>query len=161
MELYDKVIITDEAMGDNKVSSNEVAIIEFFSETTTGNDTPTDYVRVINTNLEVCVVGVHEIIFFRRRYNGWTLEIYKDNIIVSKFDESRLYTIPNVGKMEVETFLQDRGYTNLNYSDGTIQIKFEDNDFLVIDNFDLEDELIESIGCHVFGETLDLGLELK
>ena len=63
MKKYDRVKLKGDALADlNLTSNDEVIIVEFFEETTPNNDTPTKYVKVVDKDLNVHSVGLHEII---------------------------------------------------------------------------------------------------
>jgi hypothetical protein len=86
-------------------------------------------------------------------YNGfdgvWKMEITFDHkIVVTKDDESREYQLPPIVKIEHDTEYVFLELENNN----SIQVKFEIDNFLVIDEFDKEGEWVDSIGSHVFGE---------
>jgi len=79
----------------------------------------------------------------------WKMEVtYDHKIIVSKSGESREYQLPILTKIE-----HDVEYVFLTTENNdSIQVKFEIDNFLVIDKFDKDGEFLESIGAHVFGE---------
>lgn len=63
MKKYDRVKLKGDALADlNLTSNDEVIIVEFFEETTPNNDTPTKYAKVVDKDLNVYSVGLHEII---------------------------------------------------------------------------------------------------
>jgi len=86
-------------------------------------------------------------------YNGfdglWQMDVtYDHKIIVTKENESREYQLPPITKIEHSTEYVFLTLENNN----SIQVKFEIDSFLVIDEFDQEGELVKEIGSHVFGE---------
>jgi len=63
MKKYDRVKLKGDALADlNLTSNDEVVIVEFFEESTPNNDTPTKYAKVVDKDLNVHSVGLHEII---------------------------------------------------------------------------------------------------
>ncbi len=81
-------------------------------------------------------------------YNGWTLIINEETILVKKDGEHRMYDLDEIVEVEHED-----EYVTLRLADGGFyQVKFEDDNFLVIDLYDNEGEFIDTIGNHVFGE---------
>ena len=64
MKKYDRVKLKGDVLADlNLTSNDDVVIVEFFEETTLpNNDTPTKYVKVVDKDLNVHSVGLHEII---------------------------------------------------------------------------------------------------
>ena len=84
------------------------------------------------------------------KYKGWTLQTtYDDKILVKKYEEVREYDVDPIDSVEHD----GDEYVILRHSDGSFtQIKFEEDDFLVIDKFDEDDEHIDCWGFHTFGE---------
>jgi hypothetical protein len=85
-------------------------------------------------------------------YNGfdglWKLDVKYDAILVIKDSEHRIYDLDDITKVE-----HDTEYVWLyKYGGGFYQVKFEVGNFLVIDEFDSNDEFVGSVGSHVFGE---------
>jgi len=83
------------------------------------------------------------------QWEGWELNIHNHSIEVTKLGESREYNFNDIVKVEHNyeyVFLSKYGSGNV------IQIKFEIDNFLVIDEFDKYGEHLGSIGSHVFGE---------
>jgi hypothetical protein len=82
-------------------------------------------------------------------YGEWKLQVNSNELItVTKHTESREYDIPEI--IEVQ---HEGSYVFLQHEDAEFtQVKFEDEDFLVIDKFDKDGEFVDSIGSHVFGE---------
>lgn len=83
------------------------------------------------------------------KYGDWELRVLSNKLIsVSLGYESRQYDVPEF--IEVS---QDAEYVFLQ-CDGTgfTQVKFEVDNFLVIDKFDQDGELEREIGAYVFGE---------
>jgi hypothetical protein len=78
-----------------------------------------------------------------------------DNIIFSLNGEKRQYPIPSkvIGKIEVQ---DEYIFLNLNeeYGNAFYQFKLEEGDFLVGDFF-VDDELVETVACHVFAANLE------
>jgi hypothetical protein len=63
MKKYDRVKLKGDALADlNLTSNDEVVIVDFFEETTPNNNTPTKYAKVVDKDLNVHSVGLHEII---------------------------------------------------------------------------------------------------
>ncbi len=65
MKKYDRVKLKGDALVDlNLTSNDEVVIVEFYDEITTNNNvmSPTKYAKVVDKDLNVHSVGVHEII---------------------------------------------------------------------------------------------------
>jgi hypothetical protein len=61
MKKYDRVKLKGDALVDlNLTSNDEVVIVEFYEGT--DNDTPTKFVKVVDKDLNVHSVGLHEII---------------------------------------------------------------------------------------------------
>lgn len=82
-------------------------------------------------------------------YGDWQLQLLTNKLIsVSLGDESRQYDVPEV--IEVQ---QESEYVFLQHEGGNFtQVKFEVDNFLVIDRFDSDGELITEVGAYVFGE---------
>ena len=81
-------------------------------------------------------------------YDGWVLTVNANSILVQKLGESRFYDLN-----DIQDTLHEDEYVILKKDDGGFyQVKFEVDDFLVIDEFDNEDEFVRSVGSHVFGE---------
>ena len=79
----------------------------------------------------------------------WIFESKDETIEVTLNGETKVYDIKDINKIE-----HDCEYIFL-YVYGTgefYQLKFEENQYLVIDKFDSEGEHIDTIGSHVFGE---------
>ena len=85
-------------------------------------------------------------------HEGWVLEITTPTtIVVTKLGESREYDVRTIVEANHDEGVED--YVYLTHEDNSFtQVKFEDEDFLVIDLFDVDGEFIDSIGSHVFGE---------
>ncbi len=82
-------------------------------------------------------------------YDGWKLIVTYQSNIVQKLGEHRVYDLN-----DIQDILHEDEYVTLKKDDGGYyQLKFEVDNFLVIDEFDNEDEFVNSIGSHVFGET--------
>lgn len=63
MKKYDRVKLKGDALEDlNLTSNDEVVIVDFFEETTPNNNTPTKYAKVVDKDLNVHSVGLHEIV---------------------------------------------------------------------------------------------------
>jgi len=84
-------------------------------------------------------------------HEDWELQINSNKLItITKLGESREYKTDVITEVK-----QEAEYVFLHHEDNSFtQVKFEADDFLVIDKFDVEGELIKEIGCHVFGEDL-------
>ena len=68
--------------------------------------------------------------------------------VIIKDGEPRSYDLNDIESMKHED-----DYVYLNKSDGNFyQVKFEDGNFLVIDEYDDYGNHINDVGCHVFGE---------
>jgi hypothetical protein len=82
-------------------------------------------------------------------YGDWQLQLLTNKLIsVSLGDESRQYDVPEF--IEVQ---QESEYVFLQHEGGNFtQVKFEVDNFLVIDRFDSDGELITEVGAYVFGE---------
>ena len=80
----------------------------------------------------------------------WEVDItYDHKIVVKKLGEQREYDSPE----PITNIEHDSEYVTLTLeSNNFLQMKFEEDSFLVIDLFDVEGEHIESFGSHVFGE---------
>lgn len=82
----------------------------------------------------------------RVEYNGWKLLVNFETIIVQRNGEHRIYDLN-----DIQDILHEDEYVFLKKDDGGFySVKFEEDDFLVIDEFDNENEFVKSIGCHVF-----------
>ena len=82
------------------------------------------------------------------KYEGWKLSVDDNSIEVSKDGEHRIYGLNDIQ----DTLLEDE-YVILKKDDGGFyQVKFEENNFLVIDEFDDEDEFVDTIANYVFNE---------
>tara|TARA_R110000772_G_scaffold47429_2_gene108415 strand:+ start:213 stop:479 length:267 start_codon:yes stop_codon:yes gene_type:complete len=84
------------------------------------------------------------------KHKGWKLQVNSNELItVTKLGESREYDVEPIERVGHD----DDDYVMLYHSDGSFtQVKFEEDDFLVIDKFDEDDEHVDTIGSHVFGE---------
>lgn len=81
-------------------------------------------------------------------YQGWKLDVNYDSILVMKDGEHRIYDIEYVNESR-----QEDEYVYLYKEDGGwYQVKFEEGNFLVIDEFDEEGLFEKEIGAYVFGE---------
>ncbi len=79
-------------------------------------------------------------------YDGWELIVNHESILVQKNGEHRIYDLENIQ----ETIHEDE-YVTLRMGDGGFyQVKFEEDNFLVIDLYDNEGDFIDTIGNHVF-----------
>lgn len=85
-------------------------------------------------------------------HDGWLLEITTPTtIVVTKLGESREYNVATIVEANQDEDIKE--YVYLRHSDNAFtQVKFEDDNFLVIDLFDKNGEHLTSIGSHVFGE---------
>jgi len=78
----------------------------------------------------------------------WKLEVKEDSIEVTKSEETRIYDLSDIVKVE-----HDTDYVTLTkFGGGYYQVKFEEGNFLVIDEFDKDDEFVDSVASYVFGE---------
>lgn len=78
----------------------------------------------------------------------WELRVKFDSIAVRHLKEDRVYQLDGI--IDVS---QAHEYVTLEIANGSYyQVKFEEGSFLVIDEFDKDDEFVDSIGSHVFGE---------
>lgn len=82
----------------------------------------------------------------RVEYKGWKLMVNFETIIVQKNGEHRVYDLN-----DIQDTMHEDEYVTLKKDDGGFyQVKFEVDDFLVIDEYDNEGEFVGSIGSHVF-----------
>ena len=87
----------------------------------------------------------------RLEYDGWKLIISFETIIIQKNGEHRVYDIEDIEEVKTEKKCPE--YVYLHRADGSYyQVKFDEDNFLVIDLFDKDNEFIDSIGSHVFPE---------
>ena len=85
----------------------------------------------------------------RLEYDGWKLMVNFETIIIQKNGEYRTYDINDIE--EVKTEKEYPEYVYLHRADGSYyQVKFDVDNFLVIDLFDKDNEFIDSIGSYVF-----------
>lgn len=84
------------------------------------------------------------------KHKGWKLQVNSNELItVTKLGESVEYDVEPIERVEHD----GDEYVMLYHSGGSFtQVKFEEDDFLVIDNFDEDVEHVHTVGCHVFGE---------
>ena len=81
-------------------------------------------------------------------YEGWKLTVDEESVTVEKDGEERIYDLEDI----VDTMHEDE-YVTLRMDDGGFyQVKFGEDNFLVIDLYDNEGEFVDTIGNHVFGE---------
>jgi hypothetical protein len=87
------------------------------------------------------------------KHKGWKLQVNSNELItVTKLGESREYYVEPIERVEHD----GDEYVMLYHNNGSFtSVKFEENDFLVIDQFDEDEEHVDTIGCHVFGEEED------
>lgn len=84
----------------------------------------------------------------RVNYEGWKLMVNYESIIVQKDGEHRVYDLN-----DIQDTMHEDEYVTLSKDDGGFyQVKFEVDNFLVIDEFDKDGEFFDTIGSHVFGE---------
>jgi len=90
---------------------------------------------------------------YKYEYHGWQIIVYMNgDIKISRNGEDRTYGIGVIAKIE-----QNKEYVYLYYPEGNfVQVKFEQADFLVIDEFNSDGEFVDSIGSHVFELDLDM-----
>ena len=82
------------------------------------------------------------------KYEGWKLSVDDNSIEVSKDGEHRIYNLN-----DIQDTLHEDEYVILKKDDGGFyQVKFGENNFLVIDEFDEYDEFVDSIANYVFNE---------
>lgn len=82
----------------------------------------------------------------RVEYNGWKLLVNFETIIVQRNGEHRIYDLN-----DIQDILHEDEYVTLKKDDGGFySVKFEEDDFLVIDEYDNEGEFVDTIGSHVF-----------
>jgi hypothetical protein len=82
------------------------------------------------------------------KYEGWELSVDGNSIEVSKDGEHRVYDLDGI-----ESVVHSKDYVILDRgTNGFYQVKFEENNFLVIDEFDEYHEFIDSIANYVFNE---------
>jgi len=82
------------------------------------------------------------------KYKGWELVVNDVSVVVSKDGEHRVYDLDGIeGVIHSNDYvILDRG------TNGFYQVKFEENNFLVIDEFDEYHEFVDSIANYVFNE---------
>jgi hypothetical protein len=92
------------------------------------------------------------MIFKKFTYGDWELEVTSDNSIsVYNSGEFREYTLDKIVEAKQSDELYE--YVYFEHENETFtQVKFEIDNFLVIDLFDKDGEFLEEIGSHVFGE---------
>ena len=84
----------------------------------------------------------------RVNHEGWELVIDHENITIEKDGEVREYDLN-----DIQSSLHEGEYVYLNRDNGSFyQLKFEEDNFLVIDEFDEDGEYVDSVGSHVFDE---------
>jgi len=82
----------------------------------------------------------------RVEYNGWKLLVNFETIIIQRNGEHRIYDLK-----DIQDILHEDEYVTLKKDDGGFySVKFEEDDFLVIDEYDNEGEFVSEIGNHVF-----------
>ena len=81
-------------------------------------------------------------------HEGWKLLVNYESVIVQKDGEHRIYDLD-----DIQDTMHEDEYVYLNRDNGSFyRVKFEDGNFLVIDEFDVDGEYVDSVGCHVFDE---------
>lgn len=84
-------------------------------------------------------------------YEGWELVVNYETILIKKDGEHRTYDLNDIIKVKHDENYPE--YVYLNREDGSFyQLKFEVDNFLVIDLYDNRGEHIDSVGSHVFDE---------
>jgi hypothetical protein len=84
----------------------------------------------------------------RVNYKGWELVVNHETILIQKDSEHRIYDLD-----DIQGVAQEDEYVYLNRDNGSFyRVKFEVDNFLVIDEFDIDGEYVDSFGSHVFGE---------
>ena len=82
------------------------------------------------------------------KYKGWELVVNDVSVVVSKDGEHRVYDLDGI-----ESVVHSNDYVILDRgTNGFYQVKFEEDNFLVIDEFDYNHEFIDSIANYVFNE---------
>ena len=89
------------------------------------------------------------------KFDGWNMEVTSDTtIVVTKLGESREYNVATIVEVNQDEDMKD--YVYLTHGDDAFtQVKFEADNFLVIDLFDVCGNLLTEIGAHVFGEGVE------
>ena len=82
------------------------------------------------------------------KYEGWELSVDGNSIEVSKYGEHRLYDLDGIEGVRYD----GDEYVMLDKVYGFYQIKFEVDNFLVIDEFDEYNEFVKSVANYVFNE---------
>ena len=92
-------------------------------------------------------------------FKGWVLEVETPNsILITKSGESREYKVDTIIDVNQDEGMED--YVYLMHEGGSFtQVKFEEDNFLVIDKFAMDEfeedgGFLESIGSYVFGENV-------
>ena len=82
------------------------------------------------------------------KYKGWELVVNDVSVVVSKDGEHRVYDLDGIESVIHSNYyvILDRG------TNGFYQVKFEEDNFLVIDEFDEYHEFVDSIANYVFNE---------
>jgi len=87
------------------------------------------------------------------KHGDWKLQLNSNKLItIKKLGESREYDVDEIIEVQQEdeyVFLQHEGCS-------FTQVKFEEDNFIVIDKFDANGDSLDSIGSHVFGEELEI-----
>ena len=78
----------------------------------------------------------------------WLFESKDETIEVTLNGETRVYDIKDINKIELD---HEYIFLYVYRPQDVYEIKFEENQYLVIDKFDKEGEYLECIGSHVFG----------
>ena len=82
------------------------------------------------------------------KYKGWELVVNDVSVVVSKDGEHRVYDLDGI-----EGVIHSNDYVILDRcTNGFYQVKFEEDNFLVIDEFDEYHEFVDSIANYVFNE---------
>jgi hypothetical protein len=85
-------------------------------------------------------------------YDGWVLEVTSPTtILVTKLGESREYRVAEIVDVNQDEDMKE--YVYIGHKDEAYtQVKFEVDNFLVIDLWDKVGNHLMDIGSHVFGE---------
>ncbi len=81
-------------------------------------------------------------------YENWKVEINNKSLVVEKCDEVREYDLSEWKSCE---HVMEYIHITL-LDDSLLQFKMEVDNGFVGDKFDKENEFVETIACHVFGE---------
>lgn len=90
---------------------------------------------------------------YKYEYFGWQITVYSSgDVRVNLNGHNRVYEVPDIIRID-----QDKEYVYLyKGNDNFVQVKFEEGNFLVIDEFNQDGSFFDSIGSWVFDEDEDL-----